>query len=71
MMSRVSIVSAIKVSGVIALQNKDVINSIYSHILKKKDESVKKTLDLTETLLKYGSNFLAVDYFFTFLCSVY
>jgi hypothetical protein len=43
------------------------LNTFYQYLITLKDQSVSATLDLLDLLLKFGDNFMVVDYFFAYL----
>lgn len=43
------------------------MNTFYRYAVHLKDVSALGSLDLIDMLLKYGENFLAVDYYFAFI----
>lgn len=67
MLSRVNLVSAVRVHGKNALKQKQVINTFYRYAGLLKDQSITGALDLIELLLKFGDNHLAADFFPAYL----
>jgi hypothetical protein len=67
MLSRVNLVSAVRVHGKKALKQKQVVNTFYRYAGLLKDQSITGALDLIEILLKFGDNHLAADFFPAYL----
>lgn len=54
-----------------ALKQRNVINSFYRQVILLKDHSCLQTLELIETLIRYGDNQMVVDYAFAFFIALY
>lgn len=64
LLNRVNIVNVIKLQGKSALRQRQVLNTFYSYVMTLKDQNALAALELMEMLLKYGDNFMLVDYYF-------
>jgi hypothetical protein len=71
MLSRLHLVNQIKLFGLKALKQRNVINSLYRQVVLLKSHSCLQSLDLLETLLRYGDNKMIVDYQFSFFICLY
>ncbi len=67
LLSRVNLVNVIKIHGKSALKQRQVLNTFYRYLITLKDQSVGATLDLMDLLIKYGDNFMVVDYYFAYI----
>jgi len=66
-LKRVHLVNVIKIHGKQALKQRQVLNTFYKYVIMLKDHSATHALDLMELLLKYGENYMVVDYYFSFI----
>ena len=66
LLSRVNLVNVIKIHGKSSLRQRHVLNTFYQHLITLKDQSVSASLDLMDLLLKFGHNFMVVDYYFAY-----
>ena len=66
-LSKVNLVNIIKIHGKGALRQRQVLNTFYRYLITLKDHSICACLDLMELLLKYGDNFMVVDYYFAYI----
>eukprot|EP00347_Sterkiella_histriomuscorum_P022054 403331848 len=69
-LTRLNVVNIIKVFGPRALNQRSVLNTLYSHLLLLKDQSVQQSIDLVELLLKYGDNIMTLEYQFVFMVAI-
>ncbi len=67
MLTRVNLVSVIRVHGKSALKQKQVLNSFYRYASVMKDYSITGAIDLLDLFLKFGDNHLAADFFPAYL----
>jgi len=67
LLSRVNLVNVIKIHGKGALRQTNVLNTFYRYLITLKDHSVGACFDLMDLLLKYGDNFMVVDYYFAYI----
>ena len=67
LLSRTHIVNIIKVFGKKSLSQRNVLNSLYKQLMILKDVSVAQSLELMDLLIKYGTNYMTVDYYYAYI----
>lgn len=53
--------------GLNALNQRDVLNDLYAQMISKRFDSVTTSCALIESLLRFGTNHLTVEYYFAIL----
>mmetsp|Transcript_29918 Transcript_29918/g.29093 ORF Transcript_29918/g.29093 Transcript_29918/m.29093 type:complete len:93 (+) Transcript_29918:185-463(+) len=71
LMSRSELANTLKIFGREALKQRSFLNGMYKQVHTMKEVSVQKTWDLFDILIKYGANYMTVDYYFAFMCAAY
>ena len=72
MLSRTNLVNSLKIFGRKALNNKQVLNTLYKLAHRLREVEPLKAFELLETLLRFGANnFYQLDYYFVFLASAH
>ena len=66
-LSDVQLINLLKIFGKEGIQSRDILNSLYTEVITYRFESAQKCFILVESLLKFGMNYLSVDYYFAFL----
>lgn len=71
LLTRLSLVSPLKLFGLPALKQKPLLNTLFQHAFTLQATSVAVTLDLLELLTKYGDNVMTCQAYYATLLACY
>ena len=71
LLTRLNLVSPLKLFGLSALKQKPLLNTLFQHTFTLQATSVALTLDLLELLTKYGDNVLTCQSYYATLLASY